>query len=132
MISSGTLIRAFDYYRALAHPFAKAAYMMFMISEVHPFLDGNGRLARVMMNADLVKAGLTKIIIPTVFREDYLGALRQLTRRGITDTYIRMLQRAQRFGATLGGKTPEELRGILEQSNAFKEGSEHILRVMGE
>ena len=30
-------------------------FMMFMISEIHPFLDGNGRLARVMMNAELVK-----------------------------------------------------------------------------
>src|SRR3546814_6011801 len=68
----GTLMRGFDFYRALNHSFAKAAYMMFLVSEVHPFLDGNGRLARVMMNAELVSAGQTKVIIPTVFREDYL------------------------------------------------------------
>jgi hypothetical protein len=42
---TGTLIKGFDYYTALRHPFAKSAYMMFLISEVHPFLDGNGRLA---------------------------------------------------------------------------------------
>ncbi|GAI76162.1 unnamed protein product, partial [marine sediment metagenome] len=29
--------------------------IMFVISEIHPFLDGNGRIARVMMNAELVK-----------------------------------------------------------------------------
>jgi len=30
--------------------------MMFLVSEVHPFLDGNGRIARVMMNAELILA----------------------------------------------------------------------------
>ena len=75
----GTLIKGFDYYRALNNSFAKAAYIMFMISEIHPFLDGNGRIARVMMNAELVKEKQTKIIIPTVYRDDYLGALRCLT-----------------------------------------------------
>ena len=28
--------------------------MMFLVSEVHPFVDGNGRIARIMMNAELV------------------------------------------------------------------------------
>ena len=51
----GTLIKGFDFYKALKDPFAKAAYIMFMVSEIHPFLDGNGRIARVMMNAELVK-----------------------------------------------------------------------------
>ncbi|MGJ1363237.1 Fic family protein [Sphingobacterium spiritivorum] len=125
----GTLIQGFDFYRGLNDPFAKAAYMMFMVSEVHPFLDGNGRLARVMMNAELVAAGQTKIIIPTVFREDYLGALRQLTRRNEPDTFIRMLQRAQRFSATITGEDMDAMQRVLEASNAFKEGDEHILRI---
>jgi hypothetical protein len=37
----GTLTKGFDFYQALTHPFARAAYIMFLISEVHPFLDGN-------------------------------------------------------------------------------------------
>ena len=32
----GTLMHSFDLYRALTHPFAKAAYIMFVVSEVHP------------------------------------------------------------------------------------------------
>jgi hypothetical protein len=35
---TGTLKKGFDWYQLLQHPFAKAAYMMFLISEVHPFL----------------------------------------------------------------------------------------------
>lgn len=61
----GTLIKGFDFYKVLTAPFARAAYIMFMVSEIHPFLDGNGRIARVMMNAELVKAEQTRIIIPT-------------------------------------------------------------------
>ncbi len=38
LLVKGTLIKGFDYYQALTDPFAKAAYMMFLISEVHPFL----------------------------------------------------------------------------------------------
>ena len=31
--------------------------MMFLVAEVHPFADGNGRVARVMMNAELIAGG---------------------------------------------------------------------------
>lgn len=126
----GTLITGFDFYRALIDPFAKAAYMMFMISEVHPFADGNGRIARIMMNAELVKSQQTRVIIPTVYREDYLGALRQMTRRKLPETYIRMLQRAQHFSATVTGEDMDQMQLVLEKSNAFKEGEEYILQIV--
>jgi len=38
---------------------------MFLITEVHPFLDGNGRVARLFMNCELVSANQPRIIIPT-------------------------------------------------------------------
>lgn len=117
----GTLIKGFDFYKALEHPFAKAAYMMFMISEVHPFLDGNGRMARVMMNAELVTQGQTKIIIPTVYRDDYIGVLRRLTRQQDASAYIRMLQRAQDFSMTVKGEDMDMMEKHLEACNAFKE-----------
>ena len=49
----GTLLKGFEYYQALESPFAKALFMLFMVSEVHPFTDGNGRISRIMMNAEL-------------------------------------------------------------------------------
>ena len=126
----GTLMKGFDYYQALQEPFAKAAYIMFMISEIHPFLDGNGRIARVMMNAELVKANQTRMIIPTVYRDDYLGALRRLTRNDNPAVYIRMLQRAQEFSATLTANNMETLENQLIQSNAFKEHDEAKLKIL--
>ncbi|NEW79787.1 MAG: cell filamentation protein Fic [Gelidibacter sp.] len=126
----GTIIKGFDYYKALTEPFAKAAYIMFMISEIHPFLDGNGRIARVMMNAELVKANQTRIIIPTVYRDDYLGALRRLTRNDDPTVYIKMLQRAQEFSTTLIANNMEELENHLTLSNAFKEHDEAKLKII--
>jgi len=120
----GTLIKSFDYYQALSHPYARAVYMMFVVSEVHPFLDGNGRLARIMMNAELVKGGQTKIIIPTVYRDDYLGALRRLTRQRDPSAYIRMLSRAHEFSATIVGEELDQMQAILEACNAFEEHTE--------
>lgn len=126
----GTLMKGFEYYQVLQHPFAKAAYMMFMISEVHPFLDGNGRVSRVMMNAELVKGGQSKIIIPNVFRDDYLGALRRLTRRQDPIPFIEMLSKAQRFSATIFGEDFDDMRLKLENSNAFAEHTEAKLRIL--
>ncbi len=126
----GTLMRSFDFYKALEHPFAKAAYMMFVVSEVHPFLDGNGRLARIMMNAELSTSNQTKIIIPTVYREDYLGGLRRLTRNNEPKVYVRMLDRAHAFSDTLLGSDMDGMEVILQKSNAFKESNEGVLKIM--
>jgi len=126
----GTLVKSFDFYQALEHSFSKAAYMMFVISEVHPFLDGNGRIARVMMNAELTKEGQSKIIVPTVYRDDYMGALRKLTRQLQPDPYIRMLQRAHEFSETIYNEDLEEMQEHLTQCNAFLEHTEGKLRII--
>jgi hypothetical protein len=126
----GTLIQSFDFYKSLEHPFAKAVYMMFILSEAHPFLDGNGRLARIMMNAELVKEQQSKIIIPTVFRDDYIGTLKKLTKQGDCVPYIRMLQRAHEFSATIYGDDMKEMEKRLTESNAFLEHTEGLLKII--
>lgn len=123
----GTLIQAFDFYQALDHSFARAAYLMFVLSEVHPFIDGNGRIARIMMNAELVKAGQSKIIIPTVFRDDYLGSLRKLTRQSSPKPYITMLQKAQEFSENIYGDDYDEMLDYLRKCNSFSEHTEASL-----
>lgn len=126
----GTILKAFDFYQAIKHPFARAAYIMFILSEIHPFLDGNGRIARVMMNAELATAKQAKIIIPTVYRDDYLGALRKLTRQREPKPYIRMLARAHEFSATILGENMDEMQLVLEKSNAFLEHTEGKLNII--
>lgn len=124
----GTLIKGFDFYKALTSPFAKALFILFMISEIHPFKDGNGRISRIMMNAELVHADQSKIIIPTVFREDYLNGLRRLTRKGDPSVIIRAMSRVRLFSTKIIGENFDETRRYLERTNAFKDGDDYILK----
>jgi len=127
----GTLARAFEMLQGLEHPLARAAFVMFAVAEVHPFADGNGRVARIMMNAELVHGGLVRILVPTVYRADYLLALRALSRRERPEPLPRMLSYAQRFCSHVDFSDFDGARRILETSNAFREPDEARLSLPG-
>ncbi|GIG40637.1 Fic family protein [Cellulomonas phragmiteti] len=84
---------------ALTDPFKRAVFMMFLVSEVHPFLDGNGRSARVAMNAELVPHDMHRIIVPTVLRNDYVSGLVRATAGNGPEGLYRVLERAQQWVA---------------------------------
>ncbi|MFH1385408.1 MAG: Fic family protein, partial [Candidatus Omnitrophota bacterium] len=42
---------------------------------IHPFIDGNGRVARLLMNVSLMQAGYIIAIIPPLKRAEYIAAL---------------------------------------------------------
>jgi hypothetical protein len=125
----GTLQKGLERFRALETPFARAAFITFLVSEVHPFADGNGRIARVMMNAELIAGGQHRIIIPTVYRDDYLGALRALSRSGRAQVLPTMLDRAQSFSSHIDFSDLAGARRALERAQAFLEPSEGHLRI---
>jgi len=56
---------------------ALSAYVCLHITfvRIHPFFDGNGRLARLVANVPVLKAGLPPIIIPREERKAYIDAL---------------------------------------------------------
>jgi hypothetical protein len=120
---AGTLEKGFDRYRNLPAGFARAVFMMFLITEVHPFIDGNGRLARIMMNAELNAEGLSTIIVPTVYREDYLLSLRALSRRNRPAPLQQMAATAQKFSALDFKDYPTALKLLVER-NWFQEPDE--------
>lgn len=124
----GTLRKGFEFYQALHEPFARAIMMLFMVSEVHPFNDGNGRISRIMMNAELTHAGEAKIIIPTVFRDDYILTLRRLTRQGDPEAIIRAMQRVHLFSSKLDAHNLTSMIEYLRSCNAFKRSNEGILQ----
>ena len=94
---------------------------------MHPFEDGNGRISRLMMNAELVSSGQAKIIVPTVFRQDYIGALRRLSRNGDADVLVVAMNRLRDFSRRLDCNSFDVARRQLEESNAFSDDGK-ILR----
>ena len=83
-----TLSRGWPAGRTLPSPVARALYVLFLVAEVHPFNDGNGRISRLGMNAELEAAGQTRLIIPTSLRNDYLTVLEALTSNGNPQPFI--------------------------------------------
>lgn len=59
------------------HPVLLAAQVHKELAFVHPFADGNGRLARLAMNTLLIQRGFLPVIIPPVLRAEYVASLEQ-------------------------------------------------------
>jgi Fic family protein len=121
---TGTLEKGFEFYASLEVPLHRAIFMMFLISEVHPFADGNGRAARIMMNAELVAGGEQKIIIPIIYRNNYLTALKSMTHNGHTAPLIRMLDFAQQYTNAVNWSDFARAREMMERTNAFMDAAE--------
>jgi hypothetical protein len=115
----GTLEKGYESIMSAATPANRAALAMFVVAEVHPFTDGNGRTARLAMNLFLTEAGLTRIIVPTVYRDDYISALKAISINSLPTPTIRMLGRAARFSRWLNMTSKATAFAALKRSNAM-------------
>ncbi len=58
------------------HPIEHAAKAHEELVNIHPFIDGNGRTARLLMNLILLRAGFPIVTIPPIYRARYIEATR--------------------------------------------------------
>jgi len=115
----GTLSEGYRYYESLPAGLAKAIFMMFLVAEVHPFADGNGRVGRVLMNAELSAVEEQRIVIPLVYRDEYLQGLRALSRGANPQPLIRVLDYAQEYAAAIEWRDLARAEEMLERTNAL-------------
>lgn len=121
----GTLIRAFAGLDELPPGFARAVYAMFVVAEVHPFTDGNGRAARLMMNAELEAAGCCRIVVPTIIRNEYISSLRRASNNeGDVAALVRVMSHAWRWTAAMNWQGRENVDGLLRATNALIDSNE--------
>jgi len=64
-----------SYHAFDGHPLERAARLHVDFVKIHPFVDGNGRTARLLMNFDLMKAGFLPVIFQAADRLAYYEAL---------------------------------------------------------
>lgn len=57
------------------HSLSDVAHIHYDFVKIHPFMDGNGRIARVLMNIGIVKLWYLPIIIPKIVRQQYIESL---------------------------------------------------------
>jgi len=115
-----TLLRGIEIARSLAAPFARAALLMFVLTEVHPFDDGNGRLSRALMNAELISGGERRILIPIDRQGEYLTGLGTLSQTGDPEAYLQFLDRAQEYTAAIDFTDYHRALAVLRETNAFE------------
>lgn len=120
----GTLRAAVERLSDVHDPFSRALLIHFLLVEIHPFADGNGRLSRIMMTRALLASGLSRIVVPTVHREDYVDTLRLLSRNDIPDAFVRCMMRLQALAATAHATTLARTIDIWATTNAFLEPRE--------
>ena len=65
----------FDLLRAEEHPAVRVALGHFIFVYIHPYMDGNGRMGRFLMNTMMAAAGYPWIVIPLSERKMYMAAL---------------------------------------------------------
>ena len=116
----GTFAQAFPMYQSLNEGLARAIFIQFLVTECHPFDDGNGRLARIMMNAELVNVEEVKIIVPTVHRDSYLNGLRGATRSNKFRTITKVFSDLHGYTNSIEWGDYSEARATLENHFAHK------------
>ncbi len=74
-------------------PVTIAADAHFKLVAIHPFVDGNGRTARLVMNLLLLQAGYPPAVVPIEERKVYIDAIAEAEKTGdLTDFYTLIYQ----------------------------------------
>jgi len=76
------------------HPVELAAEAHYQLVTIHPFADGNGRTARLLMNLILMQNGYPPGIIRTRDRLKYIGGLEKVQLGGCKDDYQKVILNA--------------------------------------
>lgn len=117
----GTISEGSRLARSIPEGLARAIYYAFLISEVHPFDDGNGRLSRLVMNAELTRAGVSRIIIPTLYHPQYVDCARALTRANKPEGFVRSLAKMAQWSNRFDYADLDVLIAALRRTNALEE-----------
>jgi Fic family protein len=83
-----------DWYRDEApalHPVERAARVHSDFVKIHPFVDGNGRTSRLLMNLELMKAGYPPAVLPVELRLAYYTFLDADHVRGDKEPFVNMI-----------------------------------------
>ena len=77
------------------HPIIKASLLHGELVKIHPFVDGNGRTSRLIMNLDLMNHGYNPVIIKKEDRLEYYNALDKAHTTGDYTDFVKLITRLE-------------------------------------
>lgn len=89
-----TLVLSYECWNKF-HPIIQAALLHGELVKIHPFIDGNGRTSRLLMNLDLMNHGYNPVIIKKADRLEYFEALDKAHTTGDYTDFVRLLTRLE-------------------------------------
>ncbi|MCX5750476.1 MAG: Fic family protein [Candidatus Saganbacteria bacterium] len=73
------------------HPIEFAAWLHCKLVNIHPFIDGNGRVARLLLNLALLQAGYVITIIPPTIRLQYIETVKTCQKSGNSQPFYGLI-----------------------------------------
>ena len=106
------------------HPVKVAAEAHFKLVSIHPFVDGNGRTARLLMNLLLIQAGYPPALIKKEERRVYIAAIETGQVKKDLDDYYQLIFKAvdRSFDIYLEAVMPKPKREMKQERNLLKIG----------
>ena len=89
------LIKWYYIHDGVQHPLAVGAWLHHRFTQIHPFEDGNGRVARGLLTWHLVRKEYLPVIVTRDIRSEYIGTLEQADAGDILPL-VRLLVRLER------------------------------------
>jgi len=109
-------------------PIELAAHTHYYLALIHPFDDGNGRMARLLMNLILLKSKYPFAIIRKVERKKYIGLLDAVSARGDFEPFLVYIARCveQTLDLYLGARRTEKLQPLSELAQQTPYSAEYL------
>ena len=110
------------------HPIIIAATFHYRFVRIHPFDDGNGRMARLLMNMILIKHGYKVSLIRHDNRDEYLGQLEQADKTEDLAEFISYIADSSKYSLDIylkaaRGESIEGMDDIDREIALFRRGS---------
>ena len=100
------------------HPLLVAAWLHHAFTQIHPFQDGNGRVARALLTWHLVREGYLSIVVSRDDRPSYIEALESAD-RGNLETFVDLLVRLEKWTILEAIDEPESVAAEASVQHAI-------------
>ncbi|MDG4868680.1 Fic family protein [Guyparkeria sp. 1SP6A2] len=110
------LVSWYQEYEPSTPPEVLAAWLHHRFTQIHPFQDGNGRVARALASLVFLKAGLFPLVVRDQDREEYIGALESADAAEL-EPLVNLFARRQRSSilSAIGLEQQVHQQGFAEQ-----------------